>query len=452
MRLTLTTRASRILLAILLLAAGLRVGFLCKNWTNLDLAPSYLLHAEVARNILNGHWFEKNQPYLQQYISDCQREGRLIDPQDYPPPQHEDLVPLYNDEGGYGLFLAALWKIFGAHRWWYARVLQVIVDIVMCWLVFRIGQKAFSERVGLLAAFLYACFVPGIEMAVRPHRDIWVTFLFIVTVYQLVSMQERPAWWRLLLIGVSAGVVAWMRSTVVPFVLFAAVFLFLLRPWREATRYSLILLTGFALVFSSLIVRNYIVFDKFMATRGAFWHSFWAGVGQMPNPYGLREDDEEVTKFASRLDSTVQFETERYEQALKKEALSFVSRDPLWYVASVAKRATVVVFPKIGRAVFFQETLPQHVSGTLNKSLSTALLLVVDGTLGGLFLFGIWLRRKRWKELLVVMFPYLYTLLTLAPFYVAGRNIANVYFVVLMLAAVSLAHFWSLYQREQNAN
>jgi hypothetical protein len=50
------------------------------------------------------------------------------------------------------------------------------------------------------------------------------------------------------------------------------------------------------------------------------------------------------------------------------------------------------------------------------------------------------------------MFPYLYTLLTLAPFYVAGRNIANVYFVVLMLAAVSLAHFWSLYQREQNVN
>jgi len=132
MRLALTTRTSRILLAILLLAAGLRVGFLCKNWNNLELAPSYLLHAEVARNILNGHWFEKNQPYLQQYISDCQREGRLIDPQDYPPPQHEELIPLYNDEGGYGLFLAALWKIFGAHRWWYARVLQVIVDIVMC--------------------------------------------------------------------------------------------------------------------------------------------------------------------------------------------------------------------------------------------------------------------------------------------------------------------------------
>ena len=112
----------------------------------------------------------------------------------------------------------------------------------------------------------------------------------------------------------------------------------------------------------------------------------------------------------------------------------------------------MVVFPKIGRAVFFQETQPQHISGTLNKSLGTALLLVVDGTLGGLFLFGIWLMRKRWKELLVVMFPYLYTLLTLAPFYVAGRNIANVYFVVLMLAAVSLAYFWSLYQREQNVN
>jgi hypothetical protein len=110
----------------------------------------------------------------------------------------------------------------------------------------------------------------------------------------------------------------------------------------------------------------------------------------------------------------------------------------------------VFVFPKIGRAVFFRET--QHVSGMLNKSLSITVLLVVDGILGGLFLLGIWLTRKRWKELLVVMFPYLYTLLTLAPFYVAGRNIANVYFVVLMFASVSLTYFWGLYRQEQVVN
>ena len=280
-------------------------------------------------------------------------------------------------------------------------------------------------------------------MAVRPHRDIWVTFLFIFSVYQLASLKQEQGWRRFLLIGLAAGVVAWMRSTVVPFVFFLVVLLFVLQPWKIAVRYSFVLLAGFALIFSSLIVRNYVVFDRLMATRGAFWHSFWAGVGQMPNPYGLREDDEEIAKFASRLDSTVQFETEGYERALKEEALSFVSRDPVWYVASVAKRATVFVFPKIGRAVFFRET--QHVSGMLNKSLSTAVLLVVDGILGGLFLFGIWLTRKRWKELLVVMLPFLYTLFTLAPFYVAGRNIANVYFVVLMLAAVSLAYVWERY-------
>jgi 4-amino-4-deoxy-L-arabinose transferase-like glycosyltransferase len=440
-------RLTTALLLVLLLAGAVRFGFLYKNWNNLDFAPSFLAHGEVARNILHGQWFKVNQSHLQNYVQECYRQEKLIDPQDFPAPQEEILVPLYNDEGGYGLLLASVWKITGSYRWWYLRVLQILLDVVMCWLVYRIGRKVFDERVGLLAALFYACFIPGVELAVRAHRDIWVTFLFIFSVYQFVSLaKDGNNVWRLLSIGISTGLVAWMRSTVLLFIILAIPLLFLTVSRKEALRSAAILLVGFILTFSPLIVRNYVVFNKFMATRGAFWHSFWAGIGQMPNPYNLRDDDETVFQFARTLDPDVQFDTEQYEQVLKAEAKKFVGAHPFWYAGSVVKRALVFVFPKIGRALFFQEPLPQHVVGTINLSFGKFFLLVFDGAMGVLCFIGIWLMRKRWRELLTLGGPYLYTLATLAPFYLAGRNIMNVYFVVLIMASVTLLHIWELFK------
>jgi len=440
-------RVSKFPLALLVIASLFRFGFLYKNWNNLDFAPISLMHAEVARNVLSGHGFQINQQHLQNYLQECRSRNELIDPADFPPPANEQLVQLYNEEPGYGLMLAGLWKLTGSHRWWHVRALQIFIDLVMCWLVYQIGRRMFNERAGIVASLAYACFIPGIELVVRPHRDIWVTFLFIFTVFQLIALHDsRKPWAQILSIGIATGIVAWMRSTVLLYVILMVPLLFIVRRKNEAIRLSVILLTGFAITFSPLIVRNYLVFDKFMATRGVFWHSFWAGVGQMPNPQNLQDDDETVVRFAQSLDSTAQYETDHYEQVLKAEAFRFVREHPLWYAGSIVRRAAVFVAPKIGREIFFQPLLPKHVSGTLNRSFSKIVLLIVDALLTVLFLAGIWLTRKRWKDLLLVGYPYLYTLATLAPFYLVGRNIMNVYFVVLILASVSLSRLWDRFR------
>ena len=189
-------------------------------------------------------------------------------------------------------------------------------------------------------------------------------------------------------IGVVTGIVAWMRSTVLLFVVLMVPLFFTVRPRREAVRFSLAVVMAFAVAFSPLIVRNYIVFDKFMATRGAFWHSFWAGVGQTPNPFNLRDNDDVVVGFARSIDSTARLDTDHYEQVLKQKAVSFIGEHPLWYAGSVLKRGMVFIFPKIGRELFFQPQLPQHVTGTLNLAFGKIVLMVADGMLSGLFLAG----------------------------------------------------------------
>jgi 4-amino-4-deoxy-L-arabinose transferase-like glycosyltransferase len=426
----------RLLPAILLIALVMRAGFLVRNWNNLEFDTAFLLHAEVARHLAEGHWLQYNEAAFNTYVADCRQAQRLIDPADYRFTPSAVLAPLYNDEGGYAMLLAGTWKLFGSQRWAYVRVLQLLLDVVMCWLVFLIGVRVFNERTGLGAAALYAVFIPGIEMAVRPHRDIWVSFLFISSVYLLVrNGWSRPMLRDLFLIGVTAGAVAWMRSTAVLFVFAVAAALLLVHGRNEPMRRIAVLLAGFLLLLVPLLVRNYLVFDKFMATRGAFWHSFWAGVGQTPNPYGLQDDDATIIAFAARSDSTAKIGGDKYEQVLKRKAQDVWRDHPGWYALSVAKRSTLFVFPKTGRAIFFQETLQQHVTGFLNRSIGTAFVLSIDVLFGVLFLVGVWMARHRWRSLLLLLIPFLYTVGTLAPFYVTGRNIANVYFTVLVLVA-----------------
>ncbi len=204
-----------LLFLVLLLAFSVRGWFLIRNWDNLEMAQSFLVHAEVARNVLNGSWIQVNPSYHAEYEKACLSKQRLIDPEDFPPPTNESLVPLYNDEGGYGTFLAALWKLTGSRRWWQIRVLQTIIDVLMCWLVYRIGNKLVGWRVGILAAIFYAMFLPGVEMAVRPHRDIWVTFLFIGSVSLTLEAVEKRSLLRFAAISAATGFVTLMRSTVV---------------------------------------------------------------------------------------------------------------------------------------------------------------------------------------------------------------------------------------------
>lgn len=426
--------------AILLTALIFRAGFLWTHWNNLEMDASFLFHAEVARNVLAGHWLQMNHAYLDQYIRDCRDQGKLIDPQDYPLPKDEVLVPIHNDEGGYGILLAIFWKVFGERRWWYVRVLQIILDTMMCWLIYQTVNRKFKERPALIAAFLYACFIPAVDMAVRPHRDIWVNFLYISTVYFL-TRTEKGSLIQFALIGAITGIVAWMRSTVVLYVFALSGILFVASGTNRQTLYRVsALCAAFAMMLTPLLIRNYSVLQKLTPTRGAFWHAFWGGVGQMPNNYGLKEDDEAIAQFARKLNPNVKFDTIEYEETLKQEALVYLREHPWHYAASVAKRSLAMVFPKLGRELFFQPQ--ERESGTLNKNVNKGFLILVDSGLVCLFLFGVWSERARWKDVLVIALPYLYTIVTLSPLVFQGRNLYNTYFVVLIFASVGVVNIW----------
>ncbi len=437
-------KANRYLLPSILVAAlFIRVAALVLSYNSLDFDASFYQQGEIARNILAGRGMTQDSAFVARSLAIARTEHAMVDIADVPAPEETHPRPDYNNEPGYGMFLAAVWGVTGSMRWIYPRLLQIFIDVFMCWALYRVGTGLFSRGAGLLVSGFYAIFVPQIEMAVRPYRDAWVTFLFIVSLLYLMTVVRADASARRITfasvgIALFAAMVCWMRSTVLVYPVFLAAALFILLPFRSAWKQACIVLAVFAIAYAPFVLRSAADFDKPMATRGALWHSFWGGIGQFPNPYGVVEDDQKIYAFARSVDPSIRFDSDAYEQLLKRQAFGLFRDHPVFYASTVLRRAAVILFPRAGRAVLMQAGPQTGRTGALNR-LGSAVewgLYAVDIAVGVLFLYGIWVYRRKPAILIIALLPLAYTVVTLAPLYVTGRNIANSYCSEMLLASV----------------
>jgi hypothetical protein len=453
-------KSSRIpLLSILFLALAVRLIALRINYNNLDFAESFFQQGETAHNILAGRSITQSTEHLSKALELSHSQHRLVDFEDVPSSAIETVHADYNNEPGYGIFLAMLWKITSSERWIYPRLLQILIDVIMCYIMFLVPSQLFSRQVGYCSAAFYAVFIPQIEMAIRPYRDAWVSFLFIVSLLYLFSIKknETPFSRKILLticMGVFIAVVCWMRSTVLLYTIALVAGMYFLIPKRQWVQLSMVLILAFGAVYAPFILRSQKDFDKPMATRGAFWHSFWGGIGQFPNPYGVVEDDVKIYEFGKSLDSTITFNSDSYEQVLKKKAMELLREHPFFYATTIVRRGAVVIFPRLGREVFFQRQLNEGKTGAMNQTGAAGkwLLIVIDGCLGALFLYGVWLKRSEFSTLAILIIPFVYTIATLSPFYVTGRNIANAYCSEIIFASAGLVFIVQHTFRFQRSN
>lgn len=436
-------RAKFTLFLILFLAFIFRITALIKDYNNLDFDGSFFQQGEIASNILAGEGMALSSTHLDRILLLSRSQHRMVDFQDVPPVEGEEVHADFNNEPGYGMFLAVVWEITGSERWIYPRIIQVLIDVLMCYLIFIVGSRLFNAGVGLVASLFYAAFIPQIEMTIRPYRDVWVTYLFVTSLWYMLEMKRsggRP-WKKYLItmgVGLLAAAVCWMRSTVLLYPIALVGGLLFFSPKKEWWKISVTLLVIFAIAYAPFLYRSNEDFGKPMATRGAFWHSFWGGIGQFKNPYGVVENDQKIFEFAKSIDPQIQFDSPEYEQVLKKEAFELFRDHPFFYMTTVLRRGIVIAFPRIGRALLMRAPPQAEQIGALNRLgyFGEIALMLVDLGIGALFILGMWIKRKELSTLVVVVLPFLYTLVTLAPFYVTGRNIANSYCSEIIFASL----------------
>ena len=204
---------------------------------------------------------------------------------------------------GYPLLLASTYAVFGDSKT-PMRIFQVIADVLSCLLLFSIGKKMFSEKVGLAAAAILALFpIQVLYVSQLMTETIFTAVLLLIVWAVIYEKDELPSLRESILLGVLTGVGVLIRPTaaLVPLVI-------VLYRWKNGAPFranmrSLVVVAAVACIaVSPWLARNYAEFHRASLTSNA-GVNFWIGNHSGANgAYSFPEKDNPLIAVADNFD------------------------------------------------------------------------------------------------------------------------------------------------------
>jgi len=183
----------------------------------------------------------------------------------------------YGYEGGptafvvplYPFFLTGIFGLFGENLL-AVQLVQMLLSALTVVLVYLIARRLFDPSAGVIAALI---------AAVHPWLIFWsgyvlteTLFVFLLTaaILAYVYLVKKPSLWKALGSGILLGLSALCRPVGLQVAL-ALIFVWLLLAPKSSRRWPVlgILLVSMSLILSPWIIRNYLVFHKFVPVSSA---------------------------------------------------------------------------------------------------------------------------------------------------------------------------------------
>lgn len=233
------------------------------------------------------------------------------------------------------IFLASVYTIFG-HSYLAARLVLALVSALTCIIIYRIGDKTFNPKVGMVAAA---------GMAIYPKFIYYSGFLIPETLYILLLavtilflLKARDGWnlsdlaWG----GIFFGLTSLTKPTILFFLLFIFIWMMTVsQSKKEATRSFLVTILFVALTMSPWAVRNHLIHREIVFTTYEGGYNFWLA----HNPSTLARERGLIEKEHSYLpedESTFKNLSEADKNRLFiEQALFFIKERPFEFLESL---------------------------------------------------------------------------------------------------------------------
>ena len=296
---------------VLVAAAVVRLGYVLtlENTLNVTFEADPITYDQLARNLLAG------QPYV----------GASF----YFPAGTENPTALWDPL--YPLFLAGIYALVG-HDFLAVRLVQVVLGVASCGMLYLLGRSIFGPRIGLLGAGFAAIY----PFFIYYTGQLLTETLFIFLILSLLTLAHAIAQRRIrgtlavLALGITAGLTVLTRAEALYFAVILIVVLgwwsVPLRTggtpgWRARLTSLLALMVVFAATLSPWVGFNYARFDHLFVTTKLGYNLFTYYHPRMTADQRVRSADIPLP------DLTGLTEPER-EERLLSEGLGFMANDP----------------------------------------------------------------------------------------------------------------------------
>ncbi len=344
----------RVFVAIVLVAMALRLAVVPFNsFLFEDLMDANHIHAwepgNMARNLLSGHGFGST-------LDSTQPSAML--------------TPVYP------LIVAGFFRVFGVHTYASITAIHVfdcLINSLACIPIFFLARRSFGERVAWWAAWTWAFFPYGIYFSAA---FAWSTHLLLFSLCWLLYLAQDLERSSRLRLWAGFGLLAGFTGLTEPSALVVVVFLLALACWRLAADGKRWLLPGMvasltiAATLSPWIIRNAIVFHRFIPMRDNMGLELWMG----NNGYDLRwtSDDLHPLHDAQEMADYNRMGELAYNDHKAQEAKAYIHAHPAWYAWMCVRRA---VYIWTGYWSFNRDYLAMEPMDPFNIPFATALTL-----------------------------------------------------------------------------
>jgi len=159
---------------------------------------------------------------------------------------------------GYPFFVALLYSI-SDESVWFVLLIQILLNIISVWLVYKTASIIFSHKIALFSAFLFAIDIHQALYAVTLLTDILFVFLFLASVYYLCKNIKENNFSSICLSALFLGIATLVRpiSFLFPFV--AVFFILVLSNLKLNMKlvYSFVFSIIFIVTISPWLLHNY---------------------------------------------------------------------------------------------------------------------------------------------------------------------------------------------------
>jgi 4-amino-4-deoxy-L-arabinose transferase-like glycosyltransferase len=239
----------------------------------------------------------------------------------------------------YSYLLAGIFKLTGAYSYaslWIAVGLNAVLSAVTAVIILRIGKRDFGALAGILAAWVWSCWLYEAAVSVRLWESS-LSALFLATALLLLpQVAESLRWPRWVIFGGLGGVAALTNTTLLS--LFPFFWLWLWLACRRRGRSpGKLLLSSIAVCILTLLpwtIRNYETFHRLIPMRDNFGLELWIGnhegamqVHQFPHDFPLIDPTEH-----NRLGEL------SFMEAKRQAGLQFIGQHPVEFLWLSARR------------------------------------------------------------------------------------------------------------------
>jgi 4-amino-4-deoxy-L-arabinose transferase-like glycosyltransferase len=475
-----TTKAQDILIIslIILISIGIRVGIAY----NTIGAPIYTSMATdigfTARNMVEGKGYTITlDPENLKLIADTQaKKGMLLDLADFPPPTSTVISPYFAYPPGTSSIIALGYLISGENRYMCGRLIEAIIGSFGCLVIFLLGKELFNRKIGLIAAVIYALYLPMAYITTWVLGDALMPFFILLAFYLFVLGIRRNSIKYFVCSAAVSGIAMYFQiSAIFPLLFFNFGYFIYnlgkLRFWKnllQVTKVTAISITVFYLILTPWIIRNYHVTGNviYLMRPGGGWQGIWEGFGEYPNPVGAVFDDGVTYKqIVAEYGSDVGYITPRWDAILREKSIKAIKEHPGWWLSVLARRLprTFIYSSDLGIAHISRDSNGDIIQ---KSSESISPIEIIDtiksahfGKAWNIFvtypytcfvyglvvlfmfvppllcLFAIWLMRRRWRTTaLIFMAPLSFTVMNVLLFVLYKTLLPGAFFYVLFSA------------------